>query len=301
MTPRVSARFSAEAFTPNAATAQLQAKVRRLEAQKQRILESAALEDDAAAQAAAEAQVEALLKEQKKPKEKPAPPILSPDERKEAVALFKGDAGFVIAEKFEIKLTRDKLRCLTDGQWLNDEVINFYMKMLQERCKEGNGYQQSYFCNSFFYTKLTEGGTYTYKNVARWTKRAKVDVFALDLVFVPIHVHGIHWCMGVVDVPRKEVRYYDSMSGGDHGFGEHMLQWVADEHKDKKGKPLPDAGTWSVVRPQNVPQQENGNDCGVFMVTCAEYLSRGTDPTFHQKNISDIRKLIALRCHRMRI
>ena len=44
-------------------------------------------------------EVEALLKEPKKPKEKPvekAPPILSADERKEAVALFKGDAGAVV-------------------------------------------------------------------------------------------------------------------------------------------------------------------------------------------------------------
>ena len=37
-----------------------------------------------------------MLNEQKKPKEKPAAPILSPEERKEAVALFKGDAGALV-------------------------------------------------------------------------------------------------------------------------------------------------------------------------------------------------------------
>ena len=33
-----------------------------------------------------------------------------------------------------IKLTRGLLACLNDHQWLNDEVINFYMGLLQVGC-----------------------------------------------------------------------------------------------------------------------------------------------------------------------
>ena len=40
----------------------------------------------------------------------------------------------VLMEKFNISITREKLRCLRDGVWLNDEVVNFMVKLLQQRC-----------------------------------------------------------------------------------------------------------------------------------------------------------------------
>jgi sentrin-specific protease 1 len=157
------------------------------------------------------------------------------------------------------------------------------MKMLQERSASGDAYAPSWFCSTFFFSKLTNEQAdgrreYTYKNVMRWTKRAQIDIFAKEFVFVPVHVNKIHWVMGVVNIGLKQVCYYDSMSasaGQIAFFGETMLRWVKDEHQNKKGAPLPDENKWKVVHPEHVPQQKNGFDCGVFMVTVAEYLSPG--------------------------
>lgn len=44
--------------------------------------------------------------------------------------------------------------------------------------------------NSFFYTKLVNGG-YNYAGVRRWTKR--VDVFQQDLILTPINLNNAHW------------------------------------------------------------------------------------------------------------
>ena len=39
----------------------------------------------------------------------------------------------VVAHKYNIEMTVSKMQCLRPGTWLNDEAINFYMAMLQER------------------------------------------------------------------------------------------------------------------------------------------------------------------------
>ena len=110
--------------------------------------------------------------------------------------------------------------------------------------------------------------------------------------------------MGVVNIGLKQVCYYDSMSasaGQIAFFGETMLRWVKDEHQNKKGAPLPDENMWKVVHPEHVPQQKNGFDCGVFMVTVAEYLSRRVELTFTQEDIEDRRLQMALQCKRAKV
>jgi Ulp1 family protease len=38
-----------------------------------------------------------------------------------------------VVDKFGIDMTNAKFRCLKPGEWLNDEIISFYMSMLNER------------------------------------------------------------------------------------------------------------------------------------------------------------------------
>lgn len=85
-------------------------------------------------------------------------------------ALRDGDDDEVLISKFNVDMTREKLACLRPQTWLNDEVINFYMKMLQERddklC-ESRDRRASFFQNSFFMSKLVDEGGYRYANVRR--------------------------------------------------------------------------------------------------------------------------------------
>lgn len=78
----------------------------------------------------------------------------------------------IVIEKYDIPMNERKLSCLKPGVWLNDEVVNFYMCMLQERdaevCSSSNPPRKpSHFFNSFFISKLYEGNQYNYKNVKR--------------------------------------------------------------------------------------------------------------------------------------
>jgi sentrin-specific protease 1 len=109
---------------------------------------------------------------------------------------------------FSISICRKDIQTLRGLNWLNDEIINFYMSLLCERSKDQTrSLPKVYAMTTFFYPKLLKDG---YSMLRRWTR--KVDIFSFDLVLVPLHL-GLHWTLAVIDFNCREVRYYDSMNG----------------------------------------------------------------------------------------
>jgi sentrin-specific protease 1 len=229
---------------------------------------------------------------------------LNGEERAAVEKLLTGspnDHKTVVVDKFNIDITVGKLVCLRRNTWLNDEVVNFYMAMLQERdarlCSAGDGTRlPSHYFNSFFMTKLLENGQYNYGQVKRWSK--KFDVFALDRVFIPINLNNTHWVMAVVYVQKKEIHYYDSMSGSGKRYLDAMLMWLVDEAREKKGQQL-DKSQWKLIdREQAVPQQQNGYDGGVFSIMCADYVSDNLPLSYVQEDMQNNRIKIAAAIRR---
>jgi Ulp1 family protease len=69
----------------------------------------------------------------------------------------------------DYRVTRGSLKRLNPGQWFNDEIVNGYISLINQRDKALN--QNSVFCfNTFFYTML-EGrikrGEYDYTKLVR--------------------------------------------------------------------------------------------------------------------------------------
>lgn len=225
----------------------------------------------------------------------------------------------IVIEKYDIPMNERKLSCLKPGVWLNDEVVNFYMCMLQERdaelCQaEGPARKPSHFFNSFFISKLNEGNQYNYKNVKRynacfiqsissiisvtiiitkyihrWTK--KVDIFALDKIFCPINISNTHWTLAVIHMADKRIQYYDSMAGSGAQYVKILSKYIQDEAADKKGNANYDMSDWTLQHcdRQCTPQQQNGSDCGVFSIMFADFLAAKLPLSFDQSNVSQCR------------
>uniref|UniRef100_A0AC34R3D4 Ubiquitin-like protease family profile domain-containing protein n=1 Tax=Panagrolaimus sp. JU765 TaxID=591449 RepID=A0AC34R3D4_9BILA len=113
----------------------------------------------------------------------------------------------VFADNGIVKIHRKDLLTLSGLDWLNDEIINFYLDLVCKRSKSDPDLPKVYAFQTFFYTTLCQRG---YGDVKRWTK--KVDVFSYDIWLVPVHLQ-VHWCMAVVDLQNKTIEYYDSMLG----------------------------------------------------------------------------------------
>ena len=70
----------------------------------------------------------------------------------------------VIVTAFAIKLTRKDLQSLSNRNWLNDQVINFYFSMIEEECN--NAMKTVHVFSTFFYSRLTQNG---YEGEQNWT------------------------------------------------------------------------------------------------------------------------------------
>ncbi|XP_050417974.1 sentrin-specific protease 1 isoform X2 [Patella vulgata] len=197
-------------------------------------------------------------------------------------AIGPGSLRTVVSEGFKIQITKEDIQTLKGLNWLNDEVINFYMNMLMERGDEDNMARVHAF-NTFFYPKLAGSG---HSVVRRWTKR--VDVLNVDYILVPVHL-GVHWCLAIIDFIKKSIRYYDSMGGNNDTCLNALKQYLIDECLDKKKQKF-DLTGWSTVAVKDIPQQMNGSDCGMFSCVFAEYVTRGAKITFTQDDMPYFRR-----------
>jgi len=203
-------------------------------------------------------------------------------EMQEVIRRAERSRGEVLVDAHKIQITVKDIGTLRGLNWLNDEVINFYMQMIVTRSGKDN-FCPVYACTTFFYPKLKDGG---HASVKRWTK--KVDIFSHAIILIPVHL-GMHWCLATIDMQRKAITYYDSMGGNNKGCLKALAEYVKEEHQAKKGAPL-DMSKWSQVIASDIPQQMNGSDCGMFTCKFAEYLSRRAKFTFSQRDMPYFRK-----------
>jgi len=133
---------------------------------------------------------------------------------------------------------------LRPGQWLNDEVINFYGALLlcrSESSKENapktnrdltdgpikgrRAPLNAHYFSSFFWSKLTQDG-YEKGRLGKWTKKVlvlstdlppmltsgiQIDVFSKDVILIPVNHNNAHWTAAAINFRRKRLESYDSM------------------------------------------------------------------------------------------
>nr|XP_029707925.1 sentrin-specific protease 1-like isoform X2 [Aedes albopictus] len=234
-----------------------------------------------------------VLDEEESEEEEEAYPELT-DEHQGAIkrALYGGSRSEVIINKFNISITRNDLATLIGDNWLNDEVINFYMNLLMERSEQraDDGLPRVYAMNTFFIPKLLSAG---HGGLKRWTR--KVDIFTYDIIPVPVHVGRVHWCMAIIDLRNQVIRYYDSMGTPNNAVLNALEQYLRDESLDKRKQPFDTSG-FVKENMRECPRQMNGSDCGVFSCMFAEHEARNRDigftqahmPYFRQKMVYEI-------------
>jgi len=109
---------------------------------------------------------------------------LSPDSRaRVANEMQTGNGEDIVAQTSIGPCLREKFKCLEPGEWLNDEVINYYITLLNQRdenlCVANTQRRRSHIFNSFFMAhlcsvenKVNFGTEYSYKMVKGRSKKA---------------------------------------------------------------------------------------------------------------------------------
>ncbi|MCJ1465777.1 hypothetical protein MMC07_004396 [Pseudocyphellaria aurata] len=93
------------------------------------------------------------------------------------------------------------LERLDEGEFLNDNLIAFYLRFLQDQLEERSPElaKRVYFFNTFFFASLTNTPRgkkgINYEAVQKWTR--SVNIFSYDYVVVPIN-ESAHWYVAII-------------------------------------------------------------------------------------------------------
>jgi sentrin-specific protease 1 len=195
-----------------------------------------------------------------------------------------------------IPIRRRDMRTLRPRKWLNDEVINAYLKLLESELAERPNLPRTYIAPTLLYTKLAQGPRgYYFDGVRRWTRRWNVD--EMERVIVPICVHNSHWVLAVIHLPQRTLEYYDSL-GGDDGktIFRNLTDWLADI-----GAISQEEARIFQFRPISEPAQRNYTDCGVFILSYALCRAVQIEVAFTQEDMEHLRRQIVLQILKKRV
>ncbi|XP_053315117.1 sentrin-specific protease 6 [Spea bombifrons] len=119
-----------------------------------------------------------------------------------------------------ISVTNEDLHCLNEGEFLNDVIIDFYLKylVLEKLRKDAD---RIHVFSSFFYKRLNQRERRNLQDTANltlqqrrhgrvktWTRH--VDIFQKDFIFVPLN-EAAHWFLAVICFPGLEKpEYYNN-------------------------------------------------------------------------------------------
>lgn len=209
-------------------------------------------------------------------------PLLSLEAYQKILKIWKASSVFADIEavshpNFGEKFTYKSMKTLSHGNWVNDEIVNGYVRMLNALLKERGGACRVRIVNSFFMGQIVSKDA-----KGRQRMLNKHEIGDDTTLIIPINKANKHWYFAVLEGGQLTV--YDSlpsMSGElvPPAFKEYLRKF----HKMTSEK-----------CETSFPQQQNGNDCGVFMMLGMKSLVfQEPDWAFSQEDIPYFRLLIA--------
>ncbi|GFT54544.1 hypothetical protein NPIL_694852 [Nephila pilipes] len=113
-----------------------------------------------------------------------------------------------------IAITNEDLQCLNEGEFLNDAIIDFYLKYIFNEKLSPTQRDKTHIFSSFFYPRLThkpervrpgDDTTKTvqvrrHNQVKTWTRH--VDIFSKDFIIIPVN-QNVHWFLAIICYPGK--------------------------------------------------------------------------------------------------
>ena len=192
------------------------------------------------------------------------------------------DRDFIRREGFQMQF--GSFLTLRPSTWLNDEVINYAMARLINPLSD-----QIHCYSSHFFTRClkrtADGPRFDYDEVKRWSARIPGGMDNLEDLYVPINKSNAHWLFLRVHFRTRTIDLYDSLGlkTSNSLYLETMLQYLYAEYKQRQQEAEATAASFEVWsrswttadRSEESPQQENGDDCGVFTIVSISLLAQG--------------------------
>lgn len=202
-----------------------------------------------------------------------------------------------------VEILASDIQRLNPLEFLNDTIIDFYIKYIQREFLSLEGGRRFHFFNSFFYKKLSgvvgkkkKKKVVDYSKLRKWTRG--INIFEKDYLFIPVH-DKLHWSLAIVCFPNhgpgsasgceRCILHLDSMTCGHDSVTVFRLlrsYLVAEgaemERDDNINKITPNV---IPARKVPVPLQENDSDCGLFLL---HYIRKFVESAPKTMKMSDV-------------
>ncbi|GBG73892.1 hypothetical protein CBR_g17607 [Chara braunii] len=220
-----------------------------------------------------------------------------------------------------VRITDDDLNLLKPMSFINDTLVDFYMKYLEQQFLGDEKEDRFYIFNSFFFRKLRDskkasttcccdGGQLLAEALAdplrKWTRR--VNLFDYSYLVIPIN-ESAHWSVVIIchpgDVVKQPTRgddirsvtpcilHLDSLSGSHTNVDLPIRRYLLDEHVVRFRSDQPVHSMYQAARSSffdsksfpmykpKVPQQGNFTDCGLFVIHYVELFCQQAPLSFN--------------------
>ncbi|KAE8906956.1 hypothetical protein PF005_g16386 [Phytophthora fragariae] len=199
-----------------------------------------------------------------------------------------------------ITIIRKDVNRLKPKRYLNDNIVDYYFKRLMSKHFQDNEVVQErvLFLSSHFYSQLRTGKGPTararleagYNNVSKWLSRS--NFFNRSIIFIPIN-KDMHWSLAVIvnpgvagTDPCGDEEAFSCVGVLDPLGSYHRkaaivrnlravlrMEWENSRGRSSGDDPGPEYGVDRVLTLNvKAPLQENGYDCGVYVLKFAEVI-----------------------------
>ena len=182
------------------------------------------------------------------------------------------------------------MKKLLIGEWVDSNVINCYLYLISR------DFSHVFTMDTFFNEQLNSR---SFQIIDRQFKN--INLFQYGLWMIPVNCNNSHWFLLTIDIrymdeKKIEIKIYDSLGESETWkkvLAERRLKkfihWKFQQVFQMK-ESLLEISMHDMHH--QIPQQDNGIDCGVFAIMYAKYLAAGQSFTFQQEDMGKYRKNI---------
>ena len=194
------------------------------------------------------------------------------------------------------------LSCLDGANWLTSDIINEYGNLLTKQLKN------AYVFSTHFSISLKNRGV---DNMKGWTKN--VNIFEKKFLFFPIHENA-HWYLIVANNQGKTLDVLDPYVPMSYGPKSRISKRVFEKSRNKikekidsehlnhvntilnkyilKHQQCPSSINYDILIRNDIPQQMNEWDCGVFLLSFMKFIALNKEFNFETRHMPILRQTI---------
>ena len=185
----------------------------------------------------------------------------------------------ISVQHYGVQITLKEVKQLYEGRWVNDNIIDLYLCMIQMRSMNSKGNFLKVYCFSIFYSMEIAKGKF--KKICHYTRREKLH--EKDLLYFPVNINENHWALIVVNVKLRSISWCCSFGSFNNFLLEKVFGFLKMKFQKEEYEYNP--SSWSLISKLPVPLQRNMIDCGLFLMKNVEFSSRGSDLSYTQNEM----------------